>query len=208
MRLTIQQVDTMELPRRERTLDPAFVLEAYTAGFFPMADPKSGDISWYSPDPRSVLPLAGFHITRSLRTIVRKGIFEIRINTAFDQVITGCSLRAETWISEDVREAFLALHKNGFAHSVEAWQSGNLAGGLYGLAIRGAFFGESMFSLLPNSSKVALVHLVQHLRARKFDLLDVQFMTSHLAGLGAIEIPRSVYMKRLAKALRSQSTFS
>ena len=197
----------MHLPPRHRTLDPDFVLEAYTAGFFPMADPKSGEISWYSPDPRTVLPLAQFRIPRSLRTIVRRNVFELRINTAFEQVIAGCSLREETWISEDVKDVFLALHKMGFAHSVEAWRSGNLAGGLYGLAIRGAFFGESMFSIFPNSSKVALVHLVRQLCVKKFDLLDVQFMTKHLAGFGAKEIPRSSYMKTLAKALRSRSVF-
>jgi len=172
-----------------------------------MADPKSGEISWYSPDPRAILPLKTLHISGSLQTVIRRELFEVRINTAFEQVINECSRREETWISNDIKEVFLALHKAGFAHSVESWQSGELAGGLYGLAIGGAFFGESMFSLIPDSSKVALVSLVKQLKAKKFTLLDIQFMTSHLAGFGAIEIPRAVYMASLTKALRSKTTF-
>jgi leucyl/phenylalanyl-tRNA--protein transferase len=188
-------------------LDPEFVLEAYIAGFFPMADPQTGEISWYSPDPRAVLPFSRFHIPRSLKSVLRRDHFQIRFNTAFEEVVRGCAGREETWISDEVRQVFVSLHAKGFAHSIETWQSGKLAGGLYGLAIRGAFFGESMFSLVPNASKVALVELVERLTMKKFDLLDVQFMTSHLAMFGAIEIPRSAYMKTLAKAISSRCTF-
>ena len=198
----------MNRPQQSRALDAEFVLEAYTAGFFPMADPRTGEISWYSPDPRAVLPLDKFHVPRSLNIVLRRQVFEVRVDTSFGEVIRSCSAREETWISEEVRDVFLSLHRIGFAHSIETWHSGRLAGGLYGLSIRGAFFGESMFSLVPNASKVALAHLVGHLTRRKFRLLDVQFMTRHLAMFGAVEIPRSSYMKILTRALSSRSTFS
>jgi leucyl/phenylalanyl-tRNA--protein transferase len=197
----------MNRPTRGHALDPEFVLEAYTAGFFPMADPGTGEISWYSPDPRAILPLDHFHLPRSLGAVLRKKEFEIRINTSFGDVIDGCAARKETWISQEVRTLFVELHRRGFAHSVEAWQTGRLAGGLYGLSIRGTFFGESMFSLVPNASKAALAHLVGHLRSRRFVLLDVQFLTRHLAMLGAIEVSRSTYMKLLVKGLSSRSSF-
>ncbi len=198
----------MNRPLRGNALDPEFVLEAYTAGFFPMADPRTREISWYSPDPRTVLPLDKFHVPRSLKAVLRRQTFDIRFNTSFEDVISACGRREETWISDEVKDVFVSLHRKGFAHSIEAWSSGVLAGGLYGLSIRGAFFGESMFSHVPNASKVALAHLVDHLARRKFVLLDVQFITRHLAMFGAVEIPRSSYMKILARALSSRSTFS
>jgi leucyl/phenylalanyl-tRNA--protein transferase len=197
----------MDTQRRHRALDPEFVLEAYMAGFFPMADPESDEISWYSPDPRAILPINNFHVTRSLRSVIQKGTFDIRTDTSFLEVISGCSDRAETWISDEVRNVFLELYTMGHAHSIEAWQGDHLVGGLYGLAIRGAFFGESMFSRIPNASKAALVYLIEHLRNRRFLLLDVQYMTNHLARFGAAEVPRVSYMNLLNKALRSRAIF-
>ena len=133
-------------------LDPEFLLEAYTAGFFPMADPHTGEISWYSPDPRTILPLAHFHVPRSLKALLRKKLFEVRFDTAFEEVIRRCAERTETWISDGIRTVFVDLHRKGFAHSVETWYSGELAGGLYGLSLRGAFFGE--VHVLPQAERI------------------------------------------------------
>jgi leucyl/phenylalanyl-tRNA--protein transferase len=192
----------------QKTLDPDLVLRAYCSGYFPMADSRMGGISWYSPDPRSIIPFATFNISRSLRQVIRKRIFEMRIDTAFRDVMRSCARRENTWISDEIIETYAILHSTGHAHSVESWWGDRLMGGLYGVAIGGAFFGESMFSAVSNASKVALVHLVELLKARKFKLLDAQFMNEHLKQFGAIEIPRSMYLNVLSKALAVNTRFT
>lgn len=192
----------------QRTLDPDFVLRAYCGGYFPMADSRTGGISWYSPDPRTIIPLATFHASRSLRRVIRKQMFNIRIDTTFRDVIRCCAQREDTWISDEIIETYALLHSMGYVHSVESWWGDRLVGGLYGVAIGGAFFGESMFSVVSNASKVALVHLVEVLTARKFVMLDAQFMNEHLKQFGATEIPRSEYLDLLSKALRVNTRFS
>ncbi len=188
-------------------LNPDLILEAYRGGYFPMADPETKEISWYSPDPRTIIPLESFNVSRTLRRVIRKQVFETRINTAFSDVIRGCARRAETWISEQIVESYMLLHGRGYAHSVESWQGQELVGGLYGVAIGGAFFGESMFSLVSEASKVALVRLVQVLRVNGFILLDSQFMNKHIEQFGAKEIPRSDYLRMLAEAVERQCRF-
>lgn len=172
-----------------------------------MADSRHGDIHWYSPDPRAIIPLDELKITRSLRQTLRKTIFSIKLNTVFEDVIRACSDRKDTWISEEIVQSYLEIHRLGFAHSVEAWKNDRLAGGLYGVALGAAFFGESMFSRVRDASKVALVHLVGRLLEKKFELLDTQFITPHLSRLGAIEIDRKDYMIRLRKVVRKQRSF-
>jgi leucyl/phenylalanyl-tRNA--protein transferase len=192
---------------KSRIIDPQFLLTAYCNGYFPMADPKTGEIGWYSPDPRTVFELDAFKIPRSLRQTIKRGIFEVRLNTRFEEVMRGCASRDETWISEEIIRSYVRLHKLGYAHSVESWHKGVLAGGLYGVAIGGAFFGESMFSLERDASKVALVFLVARMEERGFQLLDTQYTTPHLARFGATEIPRVEYLKRLQAALVVGCTF-
>jgi leucyl/phenylalanyl-tRNA--protein transferase len=188
-------------------LAPKNLLAAYAIGIFPMADDE-GEIHWLAPDPRAVIELDTFRVSRSLRAVRRRGVFDITINNAFGTVIEHCANRAEgTWISDEIVEAYSLLHRLGFAHSVEAWQNGQLAGGLYGVTIGGAFFGESMFHRVSDASKVALVHLVERMRERGFALLDVQFMTEHLRQFGAIEIPREEYERRLHEALARRCSF-
>jgi len=189
-------------------LDPDLLLEAYARGFFPMAESKDGPISWFSPDPRAVLPLERFNLPRSLARVVRSGNFEVRVDTAFDEVIRACAHREETWISPAIVDAYAELHRRGRAHSVESWREGKLAGGLYGVAIGGAFFGESMFSRVPNASKVALAALVDRLRNRGFALLDTQFVNPHLLQFGVEEISRARYLRLLAAAVRRPVTFA
>lgn len=172
---------------------------------------EDGRIYWYDPDPRAIIPLDHFHVSRSLQRTIRQQLFEIRIDTAFTAVMHACAApipgREETWISEEIIQAYTRLHQLGFAHSVEVWQAGRLVGGLYGVAVGGFFAGESMFSQVRDSSKVALAFLVAHLNERKFHLLDTQFMTEHLRGFGAIEIPAAEYKMRLGQALLSSVTF-
>jgi leucyl/phenylalanyl-tRNA--protein transferase len=183
---------------------------AYASGVFPMAE-ETGEILWYCPDPRAIIPIDSYKPAKSLKPIINQKRFEIRVNTSFEQVMRNCALpRAtedETWISEELVQAYTSLHKMGLAHSVEAWQDGILVGGLYGVALGGAFFGESMFSLVSNSSKVAFHYLVQILREQNYSLLDSQFMNDNVLRYGAIEITRSEYKKRLAKALKSTCDF-
>lgn len=189
-------------------LTPELVLAAYRVGAFPMAD-EFGEIAWFRPDPRCIFPLDRFRVPRSLRQTLRRGVFETRVDTAFDAVIRGCADRDEgTWISADVIRVYRALHDAGFAHSVECWHADELAGGLYGVAIGGAFFGESMFTRITDASKVALVALVERLRRRGFTLLDTQWTTPHLARFGACEIPHAEYMQRLAHALTLRVQFA
>jgi len=191
-------------------LTPELLLTAYSQGVFPMAR-DDGRIDWYSPDPRAILPLDGLHVSRSLARLLRSGRYEVRFDTAFPDVILACAApgpgREETWISDEIIEAYIWLHELGFAHSVETWQDGELIGGLYGVALRGLFAGESMFSRRPNASKVALYHLVGRLRQRGFRLLDVQFTTPNLARLGAVEIGRERYLALLRVAMGVNSRF-
>jgi len=184
------------------------LLAAYAAGYFPMADERNADIRWYSPDPRTILPLGDFVISRSLRQTLRRGLFAVRSDTAFEAVIRACADRPETWISEVIIQSYLVLHRLGYAHSVEAWNGEELAGGLYGVALGGAFFGESMFSRAADASKVALVALVEALRGTGFTLLDTQFTTPHLTRFGAREIPRPEYLDLLRAALTVHARFS
>jgi len=189
-------------------LTPELVLYGYRMGAFPMAD-EDGEIYWYSPDPRCVFEFERFRIPRSLRPIIRQARFEVQIDTAFDEVIRACAGRAEgTWISDEVIAVYTELHRRGHAHSVEAWQDDELAGGLYGLALGGAFFGESMFHRVADASKVALVALVERLKAHRFILIDTQWSTPHLERFGAVEIPRGEYLKRLEQALRLPCHFA
>lgn len=167
-----------------------------------------GGISWYSPDPRAVFPLERFHVPKSLAKTVRQGKFEIRVDTAFEEVLRGCAGRDSTWITEEVHEAYAALHRLGLAHSVEAWRDGELAGGLYGVALGGAFMGESMFSRQTDASKVCLVFLVDRLRERGFTLLDSQFPTEHLMKFGQALIPRAEYQRQLREALKLPGRFN
>jgi leucyl/phenylalanyl-tRNA---protein transferase len=182
-------------------LTPDVLLDAYRIGFFPMAESRDGPLGWYSPDPRGIIPLSPCAIPRSVRRSLRSGVFEIRMDTCFEQVMRACAAREETWISEEIVHLYCALFRAGYGHSVESWQKGQLAGGLYGIAIGGAFFGESMFSAVPGASKTALASLMIHLEIAGFSLLDTQFLTPHLAQFGGIEIPRTAYLDRLENAL-------
>jgi leucyl/phenylalanyl-tRNA--protein transferase len=190
-----------------RIIEPDFLLLAYCSGYFPMADSKSGEIGWYSPDPRAIIELEELKIPRSLKLTLKKNPFEIRLDRRFEEVMRACAEREDTWISEEIVQSYLHLHQLGLAHSVECWKNAELAGGLYGVAIGGAFFGESMFSRVRDASKVALVSLVNRLRDRGFELLDTQFITPHLARFGAKEIPREEYLTRLKAALRKNCQF-
>lgn len=191
---------------KQLPLSRDILVAAYRQGIFPMD--VDGEIQWFSPDPRAVIDLDGFHAPRSLRQVYRRGVFEIRINTRFEEVMRACAERPEgTWISGEIVDAYTALHRLGLAHSVETWREGELAGGLYGVSLGGAFFGESMFHRETDASKVALAALVERMRHRGFLLLDIQFLTPHLARFGAREIPRRAYLRRLAAALAVATTF-
>ncbi|MDA0814314.1 MAG: leucyl/phenylalanyl-tRNA--protein transferase [Verrucomicrobia bacterium] len=187
-------------------LDPQLLLNAYCSGVFPMGM-GNGEIGWFSPDPRGIIPLDRFHIPHGLDRTLKKRPFEIRINTAFRDVIKGCSERKETWIDDSIIESYCRLYDLGFAHSVEAWKNDELVGGLYGVSVGGAFFGESMFSRATDASKVALVHLIGRLRERRFLLLDTQWTTAHLKTMGAENIPKKEYMHLLTRALRAETRF-
>jgi leucyl/phenylalanyl-tRNA---protein transferase len=193
--------------RKPEPLSPELLINAYAQGIFPMAD-ELGRISWYAPDPRAILEHQNLHVSRSLRATIRKGIYVIRTDTAFEMVMRCCADREETWINEEFIKSYTYLHYVDLAHSIEAWKEGMLVGGLYGVALGGAFMGESMFSSATDASKVCLVALVEHLKARGYVLHDTQFLTPHLATLGVMEIPRRVYEKRLKGALRLRCTWS
>lgn len=188
------------------------ILRAYALGVFPMAAGRNKrKIHFYSPDERGILPLDQFHVARRLARTVRSDCFQVRVDTAFADVVRACAApgpqRPETWINDEIVELYGSLHSAGFAHSVECWHGGRLAGGLYGVAIGAAFFGESMVSLERDASKVALVHLVARLRRGGFVLLDAQFLTAHLARFGAIAIPRERYLGILAEAIAQTADF-
>ena len=187
-------------------IEPELLLQGYRLGVFPMAM-EDDSIGWFSPDPRAIIPLEDFHVSHALRRVAHKGIFETKIDNSFGEVIRACARREETWINREIVESYERLHDLGYAHSVEAWSKGKLAGGLYGVAIGGAFFGESMFHREKDASKIALVALVEHLRARKFALLDTQWLTPHLQRFGAIEISREHYLRLLARAVELPRRF-
>lgn len=189
-------------------LRPDILLSAYAEGIFPMAD-DDGEICWFSPDPRAIIPLDAFRVSRNLRRRCSSSRFTVTIDQDFEATMAACAKRPDgTWISVDIIEAYTRLHRMRFAHSVEARQDGSLVGGLYGVAIAGVFFGESMFHLVTDASKVALVHLVERMKQRGLSLLDVQFMTPHLQQFGAVEIARQQYLRRLKIALRQDCGFA
>ncbi len=177
-----------------------FLLESYGKGIFPMA--LESEIAWFSPDPRAIIPLDAFHVPHGLARVLRKNPFEIRINHSFENVMRACAERDDTWISEEIIESYCNLHRLGFAHSIESWKDDQLVGGLYGVALGGAFFGESMFHSVTDASKVALNALIAKLRGDGFTLLDIQWVTPHLETFGAVEIPRRKYLQLLKASIR------
>ena len=198
--------------RKILPISPHLLLRAYSIGLFPMAENAEDDeLFWVDPDPRAIFPLHSFKLSRSLAKTIKSDRFEIRIDTDFQAVMTACAApalgREKTWINKDILRLYCELHEMGYAHSVECWRNGALVGGLYGVRLRGAFFGESMFHHERDASKVALAHLIARLKAGGFDLLDTQFITQHLASLGAIEIPRETYLLKLESALTRQANF-
>ncbi|MBW8320561.1 MAG: leucyl/phenylalanyl-tRNA--protein transferase [Arenimonas sp.] len=195
---------------RDQRITPELLLRAYSIGLFPMSDAADDpEIFWVEPEMRGILPLDAFHISKSLAKAVRKKPFDIRFDTAFDTVVEKCAEEAEdrpsTWINDTIKELYGALHKLGHAHSVEAWEGDTLVGGLYGVSLGSAFFGESMFSRRTNASKICLVHLVERLKMRGFTLLDTQFTTEHLKTFGAIDVPKGDYLTLLDKAMDSET---
>lgn len=189
-------------------ITPDILLRAYAAGIFPMAESRDDpSIHWIDPKRRGIIPLNRFHISRSLRRRLLHSDYAIRTDSDFAGVVQGCAGRDETWINDDIFSLYLALHRAGYAHSLEVWDADALIGGVYGVALGAAFFGESMFSRRRDASKVALAWLVDRLRAGGFMLFDTQFLTAHLASLGAVEISRAEYRTLLAAALRQTATF-
>lgn len=182
------------------------VLAAYTQAIFPMGN-DDGSIYWYSPDPRCIIDLDDFHASKRLMRTYRSGKFEMRVNSAWDDVIRMCAKRDSTWITDEIIRVYTELHEMGFAHSVEAFYNDKLAGGLYGVAVGGAFMGESMFHVETDASKISLVYLVERMKERNFILLDSQYMTDHLGTFSARNIPRSEYMRRLKEALNRDCHF-
>lgn len=199
----------MTSPLSPNTITPELLLRAYAAGVFPMADNADDDeLFWVEPEWRGVLPLGAFHVPRSLQRTIRRGRFGVRFNTAFEQVIDGCAggdgERSKTWINRPIRRLYTQLHQLGHCHSVETWRENRLVGGLYGVTLGRTFFGESMFSREADASKVALVHLVERLKERGFELLDTQFVTEHLARFGVTAVHRKDYDKLLEQALTGE----
>lgn len=193
-------------------ITPQLLIKAYSCGLFPMAESaEDPEVFWVEPEVRGIIPLDQFHIPKSLAKTCRRNRFEVRINTAFTSVIDGCAEpgpgRRKTWINRTIRRLYCQLHDLGHAHSVEAWRDEQLIGGLYGVSLRGAFFGESMFSREKDASKVCLVHLVKRLRQRGFVLLDTQFTTDHLKRFGAIDIPKETYDSLLSEAMMLEASF-
>jgi leucyl/phenylalanyl-tRNA---protein transferase len=189
---------------------PEIVVDAYSQGYFPMADARHGTIAWYSPEPRAIIPLDGFNVPRSLKQFLKKSGFQVTMDRAFRQVIESCANRPrgeDTWINDEIIEVYTELHLRGIAHSVETWAGERLVGGLYGISIGGAFFGESMYSGEANASKTALVRLAGHLVSRGYALLDTQIMNEHVRQFGAVEISRTEYLSRLRYAIDLPVTF-
>jgi leucyl/phenylalanyl-tRNA--protein transferase len=191
---------------RGEELTPELLLAAYAQGVFPMAESRDDpEVFWVDPRRRGIFPLDGFRVSRSLSRTIRRGTFRVTFDTDFPGVVEGCAAREETWISDPIAALYGELHRMGHAHSVEVWDEARLVGGVYGVVLGAAFFGESMFSRRTDASKVALAHLVERLRAGGFALFDTQFLTPHLASLGAVEISRLEYRHRLARALRQEA---
>jgi leucyl/phenylalanyl-tRNA---protein transferase len=201
------------MSRRTPPLSPEQLLYAYSNGYFPMADSRQNNrIYWYSPDPRAIIPIETYKPSHSLRPVLNKNLFEIRFNTCFEAVMQACAevLRPHeegTWISRELIRHYTVLHRAGFAHSVEAFSGGELAGGLYGMALGSAFFGESMFHFQPNASKVAFHFLMENLRQKGYQLLDTQFMNDNVKRYGAIEISKDEYLQKLETALQTELVF-
>lgn len=209
VRFRPEAADEFGLVSMDGDLEPDTLLEAYRSGVFPWYD-ESLPICWWSPDPRAIIELDAFHVSDRLQRTIRSGRFRVTMNQNFGSVIRGCADRPEegTWITPEMLAAYTRLHELGHAHSVEAWTGNELSGGVYGVAIGGFFAAESMFRRRSDASKVALAALVQRLKDRRFQLLDIQFVTPHTKRLGAIEIPRDAYLRRLRDALRVQTTFA
>ncbi|MGR3503367.1 leucyl/phenylalanyl-tRNA--protein transferase [Pseudaestuariivita sp.] len=194
---------------RNPPLTPDLLMHAYAAGVFPMAETRGAqDIFWVDPRRRGILPIGGFHISRSLARRMRRGGFDVTVDAAFTDVVAGCADREETWINAEIARVYTDLHLSGHAHSVEIWQDGALSGGVYGVAVGGAFCAESMFSRRTDASKIALAFLMDRLKRAGFVLCDTQFLTDHLSSLGGIEIARSVYKRHLAEALQLRPDFA
>ncbi len=192
----------------DEVLTPDILLRAYAMGIFPMSDGRDDpDIRWIDPRRRGVLPLEGFHLSRSLAKRIRKAQYRVTTDTSFQAVVEACAARDETWISHRIQRLYMQLHQLGKAHSIEVWAGRELVGGVYGVTLGGAFFGESMFSTTTDASKIALAHAVHRLRAGGYRLFDTQFLTPHLASLGAVEIPRAEYRRLLAEALYAEASF-
>ena len=190
-------------------LTPQIMLSAYAQGIFPMAESRdAGDLHWVDPRSRGVFPLSDFHISRSLARRIRQGAYRIRTNSDFSGVVRACAERPETWINDQLFGLYDALHQMGHAQSLEVWEGDTLTGGVFGLTLGAAFFGESMFSRRTDASKIALAYLVDRLKVAGFTLFDTQFLTPHLASLGAVEIPRAAYRAQLADALRKAADFT
>jgi len=194
------------MPLNTQRIDPEFLLHAYASGVFPMAM-DDGEIGWFSPDPRGIIPLDTFKPPHGMKRVIENPPFEIRIDTAFEDVMRGCADRDETWINESIIDTYSNLASRGYAHSVEAWEGDELVGGLYGVSMGAAFFGESMFSRRSEASKLCLVALVARMRERDFKLLDTQWTNPHLEKFGAIDIPKSEYMEQLSIAIDSGVRF-
>jgi leucyl/phenylalanyl-tRNA---protein transferase len=191
------------------TLTPDHLLSAYVQGIFPMAEARDDPaVHWVDPRFRGVVPLDGFHISRSLARTLRRWPHRVTVDTAFEAVVKACAARPETWINTTILNLYMALHERGYGHSLEVWDGDELVGGVYGVVLGAAFFGESMFSRRTDASKVALAYLVHRLRAGGFTLFDTQFLTPHLASLGGIEIKRAEYHRRLAVALTERARFN
>ena len=197
----------MEIRRITRSLNAAMVEEAYRRGIFPMAEPGLGIVTWHRPRSRAILPLDRFHVSRSLARTIRMSRFEVTYDAAFDAVMAACADRETTWISPEFRRVYGELHEAGKAHSVEVWVDGNLAGGVYGVHLGGAFFAESKFHRVRDMSKVALAKLVERLLNRGFTLLEVQYLTSHLAQFGVVEVSNRDYLRLLEQALVLERQF-
>jgi leucyl/phenylalanyl-tRNA--protein transferase len=200
------------VPREFTRLTAELLVRAYSAGIFPMAETgEAATVFWLDPPVRGILPLDAFHVPRRLAKTVRRQVFDVRCDTAFGRVMRCCAeatrQRTDTWINGEIIRAYTELHERGCAHSVESWRGEELVGGIYGVSLGGAFFGESMFWRQTDASKVALVHLVARLKLAGYRLLDIQFVTDHLRRFGAVDIPRGVYLQRLADALSAATAF-
>jgi leucyl/phenylalanyl-tRNA---protein transferase len=209
----IRQLAENKLVNRKEYIDPKELLKPenmirlYASGAFPMADEKTGNLNWYLPDIRTIIPLDNFNIPRSTKKAIEDKNFEIRFDNDFEGVLEGCADRESTWISEELKDAYRGLKKRGHIHTVETWKDGKLVGGLYGVTFRGAFFGESMFSKVSQASKAALIALLKHLKEKDFVLLDVQYITEHLKMFGAVEISFEEYTKMLHNAYAGECEF-